>query len=352
MPTIERPDTKEQRPRTGKELVDFWKKRIEMAEQKLKDKGVDVKGKGEWEEYTRLYRGEHWSGGEGGEEGTFHRITSNLVKSNIDALRPQLFFQNPKVKIKLKNPDITPQEIPQEDGSVIPAGTAVAKVGDQLVDASMQVALLEAIDNYYLTEMNVKKTMRRIINDALVLPYGVGKLEWIIKTEKVEVVVSVDEKTGKETTEEREVVLWQKPKFSRIKSWQFLWDAELDEFDIDTAKWVCEVKFMGTAEMKADPFMKNLDKLGKPEFELSVKGQEVTASDETPEQFKRWKVYEIHDLVNDKLIVWVSGSDKFQRDDDHPYSEVEGSVYLVLGFSEDIDSAFPLALPSHERQRQ
>jgi len=345
MPKFQRPDTRKERKR-GKKEVELWQKRLELSEAKLKKAGTTVKGKGDWETYINLYRGLHWKKGEGGSAGTWHRITSNLVKSNIDALRPQLFFNNPKVKIKLKNPQITPTEIPQPDGSVIPPGAAVATINGKLVDASLQVELLEAIDNYYLGEMSVKSTMRRIINDALVLPYGVGKLEWTYEMEEIEVVVSVNEKTGKETTEKREVVLWQKPSFIRIKPWQFLWDAETDEFDIDSSRWVAEVKFLSKTEMEADPFMENLKDLGKAEFEVTGGVDGMFNGEETPEQFKRWKVYEIHDLKNDRLIVWVSGSEKFQQNRPHPYSEVEGSVYIALGFNLDINSAFPLALPA------
>ena len=330
MPDIERPEKRKR----SKDEVKLWQRRLDLAEAKLKKNGTSVRGKGKWESLMALYRGDHWKSGEGGSKKTFHRVTSNLAKSNIDALRPQLYFQNPKVKISLKNPDIDPA-----------SGLPVATIGDQKVDASKQIELIESIDNYYLGEMGVKKTMKRIINDALILPYGIGKLEWKIKTEMVEVVIERNQETQEPTkTEKHEAVLWQKPSFTHIQPWQFLWDADLDIFDIDLAKWVSEVKFMSLEDLKADPFMENLKDLGDPEFEVGEGVENRVTNDQTPEEFKRYKVYEIHDLKNNRLIVWVDGSKKFQRDEVSPYSEVEGSVYLALGFDLDVGSSFPLPM--------
>lgn len=348
---IERRGRKKKKRDTEKAIAK-WKIHLSLGEKRLKDAGGDIRGKGEWKEHIDFFKGNQWSPGQGGEEKTFHRITSNLVKSNIDSLRPQLYFQNPKVKITVKNPEILKEPQVDRDGNLLMPGTAVARIGGELVNVNVQIDLIEAIDNYYLGEMGVKKVMRRLINDALTMPYGVGKIEWWVQTRQQELVLERNEETGEATKiEMREVVVWQKPIFTRIKPWLFLWDEDLDEFDLSQAKWVAEIKYQTLEELEDDPYLKNLKDLGSPKF--SPKGdynpEDLGPGDERKDD--RFRVYYIHDLMEEEFIVWVEGSEKFQRRESHPYADIENSIFIVLGFDEIPDSAFPLPLPRQIRSK-
>lgn len=407
-------------------LIDKWKRRIELAEKKLRESGGDMSTDGEWKQMIRFYEGVQWGGlTPKGSERRFHKITSNIVKASIDSLRPQLYFQNPKVSIELKNPYVLPEDVPvmtvdpmtgqavpqmqtvpappppappqqpgppqpgmpqqggppqpQQAGGPpppqspqmmqgmppqspqmmqvpvikFPKGTAVAKIGNEWVDAEMQVQLFEAIDNYYLSELGFKQIARRVLNDALVLPYGVVKTEWLKKIKMVKVPVYSEPEGIKTGEEEQEQPIYEGPSIRRIKPWQFLVDPELDEFDLGQARWVAEINFYSHEELKADPNLK-IDKLPDTRHVLDG-GEEYTSEldSESKQDCQRFKVYEIHDLEHDCLMVWVEGCERFARfESPNPYSMVEGSVYSILGFDERLDDFFPLSKPQQIKTKQ
>jgi hypothetical protein len=344
--------------------VTFWKRRLELAEKKLYKKGGNLKesdasaveeGRIAWKSLIDFYEGKQWEKGQGGEPQTFHRITANLAKSNIDAIRPQLYFQNPKTKITIENPQLAPQPIPEMNPATgqpvidpqtgqptirIPAGTPVAKVGGQLVNAQDQIELLESIDNHHLDKMRVKAYVRRIINDALTIPYGVSKLEWCVEMAETEEVDEQGQPTGNTT----ETVAYQYPKFSRIKPWCFLWDVELDEFDLFQAKWVAEIKYMSQSEIENDPQLDvDFGEIGDPDYFVDEEEIDYSSDELRREDSGRYKLYEIHDLVNKNFYVLVEGAEKMARTEEPSgYDMVDGSIYTVLGFDEDIDDSFPL----------
>jgi len=341
--------------------VEFWERQIELSEEKLKEKSGDMRDRkgsaGKWRGLINFYKGDQWREGQGGQKKTFDRITANQAKSNIDSIRPQLYFQNPRIQISLKNPQLAERDYPQmgpmgqpvmqqdpQTGQPMPVlairkGQPIAQIGGQIVDAQTQVELIQAIDNYVFTETKAKSKIRRIINDALILPYGVAKWEWIVVTEQTE---ETNEK-GEPTGEQIETVTRQYARLSRVKPWQFLWDSELDEFDIEAAAWVAEIKYLSEEEIKADKSLTGTDTLPEPAYYV---GDEARGhSRETkPEEIARYKVYEIHDLRHGEFLVWIEGSDKINRKESpSPYEMVEGSIYTVLGFDDVPDDSYPLS---------
>jgi hypothetical protein len=342
--------------------VSRWKRRIEAAERRLRDHGGDIKG-GEWKRLIEFFSGNQWPESSSN-RGKWHRVTANQVKSNIDCIRPQLYFQNPQVRITLQNPTIAEQPIPQtqkvsvpgpmgtpqlqeqpvmdpktgQPAIRIPAGVAIAKVGGQWVDAQEQVMLLEAIDKHVLIDTRAKGKFRRIINDALIVCYGVSKWEWVVEFE------NQDGEDGKSQLK----ISRQYPKLSRVKPWQFIWDPDLDEFDFDLADWVGEIRFLSRDDIESDKRMTvDFDHIDSE----SVYVDDDFKGERNPdEDVKRYKVYEIHDLKNDELLFWVEGTEKMaRRESPSPYSAVEGSIYTTLGFDEVPNDSFPIALPKQIR---
>jgi len=269
MPTIEKPPESTD---DGKELLELWERRLELACKKLKDKGGDIK-EGGWKKLVTFFEGDQWTEKKDS-KGRYHRITANQAKSNIDAIRPQLYFNNPKVRIRLKNPSVTPAPIlemgpPQFDGIMsyapapvidpatgqpvvrVQAGRPVAIIGGQQVDAQEQVELIEAVDNYVFEDTGLKSIVKRIINDALILPYGIHKWEWVEEVEEQEVAEEGLDGETKIRTEERVVRSYARP--SRVQPWLFVWDTDLQEFDLDKASWYAEIKFVTKEDLEAMP---------------------------------------------------------------------------------------------------
>ena len=357
MPVIDRPpDEKAPNPnaRGDDKAVKLWENRLRLAEKKLKKKGGgDIKSS-DWGKLVAFYEGEQWKG-LGPEKGSFHRVTANQAKSNIDSIRPLLYFQNPKVRIRLKNPTLAPAPIPFMDPATgmpavdpatgqpqisVQAGAPVAKIGDQFVNAQKQVDLLEAIDNYYFGEMDAKSVIRRNINDALVLPYGVCRLEWVVEMETVEEPDPLQPGVSKKV----ERVVAQYPRLTRVKPWCFLWDTELDEFNVENgARWLAEIKYYSKQDLEGDPLLDvDFNEIGEATAYVDdeYEGDDPSKADD---DVRRYKTYEIHDLASKRFMVWVQGSKKFNRvEDPSYYSMVEGPIYTVLGFDETPGDSFPL----------
>ena len=347
--------------------VQFWERQLKLSEEKLKEKAGDMKAKGSntqgWKSLIAFYKGDQWRGGQGGKKGTFDRITANQAKSNIDSIRPQLYFQNPRIKISLKNPSIAKQDIPEIDPRTgmpamqagppnpmtgqptpvpvirIPKGTPIATVGGQVVNAQEQCELIEAIDNYTFTETRAKTKIKRVINDALILNYGCAKWEWVVETEE-------DEETdaeGRPTGNKIEKVSRQYAQLSRVKPWCIIWDSELDEFDIESANWIAEIKYLSKEDIQADKSLTGTDDLPEPSYYMD--SDYAIGDADNPEDCARYKVYEIHDLKHGELMIWIEGSDKINRKESpSPYKNVEGSIYTVLGFDDVPDESFPIGI--------
>ena len=339
--------------------VEFWEHQIDLAETKLADKSGDMRSKGSgskgWRALINFYKGEQWRAGMGGKEKSFDRITANQAKSNIDSIRPQLYFQNPRIQIKLKNPQLAQQDYPvmtmgpqgpmpamQQTPQgpkpiiAIKKGQPIAKINGQVVDAQKQCDLMQAIDNYTFQETKARGKIRRIINDALILPYGVAKWEWIVETSMQEEKDDKGEPTGKKV----EMIDRQYAQLSRIKPWCFIWDSELDEFDIDSSNWVAEIKYLSEEDLKADKNLKHTDDLPEPEYYVGELSRSSKKSD--IEDFARYKMFEIHDLKHKEFLCWIEGSKKINRKEaPSPYEMVEGSIYTCLGFNDVPDDSFP-----------
>jgi hypothetical protein len=378
MPTLERkgPEPKRKRVKADEDPdVSLWRRRLEKAEKKLKEKGGAPKDGGEWKKLIAFFEGEQWTPGMGGTKGTFHRVTANLIKANIDAIRPQLYFQNPRVRLQLENPTLSETDIPQMDpmtgqpvmqpGPVdmttgqpqpvpvvdIPRGTPIAQIGGRIVDAQKQVDLFEAIDNAELEKIELKPKARRLINDALVLPYAVGKLEWVIETE---LLPSENQPEGATELKATEQVARQYLRFSRIKPWCFLWDTDLAEFDLKEARWCAEVKYMCAEDLENDLYLENVDLASIENSNIYYDYNFGGGKDFQDDDDKRYKVYEIHDLKNSRLMVWIEGSEKLNRNEENPYKllDPEGSTYTLLGFDETINDSFPIALTKQVKSKQ
>ena len=343
--------------------VELWQRRLELAEQKLKDKGGDVKAQNKgstagWRGLINFFKGDQWSRGMGGKEKTFDRITANQAKSNIDSIRPQLYFQNPRIKITVKNPQITkvpigidgqpvPPQMPPLPGMppppppqiAIQAGRPVAMIGGKTVDALEQANLIQSIDNYYFEETDFRGKARRIVNDSLILPYGVSKWEWIIETAQEEEIGEDGLPTGKKI----ETIARQYAHCSRVKPWCILWDSELEEFDLDQAEWVAEVKYLSEEDIKADKLLQNTDDLPEPAYYVDEGGSSKSRSQN--EEFARYRLFEIHDLRHNEFLVWIDGADKINRKESpSPYAMVEGSIFTLLGYDDVPDDSFPLSI--------
>lgn len=360
MPVIESPAE----PQKKKDRVPFWRENIRLAEKQQEDRGLKFNKttgelSGAWGEYVKFFEGDQWMPGMGGRYKAWNRITANIAKSNIDSIRPQLYFHNPKVQITLKNPDIADQPVlgppdPMTGQPVvlIAPGTPVATIGGQPVDARKQEKLFEAIDDYYLDECNVKLKTRRIINDALILPYGVSKWEWVVE-------MGMEEETdaqGLPTGNQVEKVVKQYPRYSRVQPWCFLWDPELEEFDMEQAAWYAEVAYLSKEEIESIPNVQmtptDWAEIGKGKVYLPQGYESEASLQEKKDQWNRYKVYHIHDLAGGNYYMWIDGSRKMARvEEPSYYSIIEGGPYTVLGFDETPGGSCPIPLLSNIKSK-
>lgn len=354
-------------------LVTKWRRRIDLAEsERRKVAGDNPPKEGKWADLIKFYKGDQWKEVGSESEGEFHKVTANKAKSAIGAVRPQLYFKNPRVNITIENPYLAPDDVfepdlqtdpsgntplmqpaPGPDGQPVidpntgqpamqpvikfPKGTPLAVVGGEMVNAQEQVDLLEGIDNYWMKKCGLKHVVKRNINDAKILPFGVAKFYWLVETEKVM------NAAGKE----EEKVVNRRPMLERVKPWLFFWDTELDELDLKQANWVFEKKFVSAQDIKEDASLK-LDKndweeIGDPELYVDSDIDEAKDDEDRKSDMGRYCMYEIHDLRQGEFMVWIKGMKKMARQENpSAYDVVEGSIYTVLGFEEPPDDAMPI----------
>lgn len=184
-------------------------------------------------------------------------------------------------------------------------------------------------------EAEIKRQNKRITLDYAVLGYGVGKLGYETKFKKAE-----DGKGQLVNDFNSELISEEYPYFLRHSPYDMVFDCEAKHFD--NLRWVGSRYYMP----KKDVFS-----IFKPEkdFEGSslVDLQDMIDKSELSQDYKdadlrRVIVYEIHDLVDKKIMWFCSEYDKFLRKMDNPY-KIKGSNWKFLFTNEIPDRLIPIS---------
>lgn len=277
--------------------VGRWLGRIQVARKMHEDK-FETNAK-MWRDF---YEGNH-----------FPAITdkSNLIVINytysiLKAILPQIYFQDPYIYLR-------------------------ADKGEY----SNAAQLAEDALNDVWRCIKVKRQMKRIILDMLVMGFGIGKLGYWFETEKKE---SLETQAGF-----TEAVKEEYPYFLRQSPFDVVFDFEAKCFD--EIRWIAARYYVPLEELK--------DKY--PDKTKEMKGN-YTAGDDIVTKFvgnsidkeyvdddlKRVEIWEVHDIVNKKVHI-VTDENKYEYLDsfDNPY-DIQ-SNWKILFVNEIPDKLYPVS---------
>lgn len=233
-------------------------------------------------------------------------VVINYTYSILKAILPQIYFQDPYIYLTATDREST--------------------FNRQLAE--------DALNNTW-REIKVKRQMKRIILDMLIMGFGIGKLGYWFKTIKPERLETQAEFT--------EFVKEEYPYFLRQSPFDVVFDFEAKS--LDELRWLAARYFVPLDELK-EKYPKEAKGLKGNYIAGDVKVKDV--SNEIDRQYidddlKRTEVWEISDLVDRKIyVVTEENKDDFLDVFDNPYDDIQ-SNWKILYVNEIPDKLYPLS---------
>ena len=260
------------------EKVKFWKSYVNW--------GIAYKDKFYTENanrWIRFFKGEHWPNQEAITADS--RIVVNYCYSITKSIVPQIYFQDPYFYVTAaKNEFEAGQEI-----------------SESVLNNEWQV-------------MQAKKQIRRVVQDFLVMSYGGVKQGY--HTKFVRDFSKPDLQTGLEYTE---FIEKEAPWILRLDPQDIIFDPEAKHFD--ERRWHAIKYVLPVLDAKAQ--YSNLQDFNEETYgtwskqltDLDVK----VVGEDAHTMFPRIVVWEIHDLMDNKIMTVAEGVDDFLEVKDNPY---------------------------------
>ncbi|MFH2044490.1 MAG: hypothetical protein ABIK92_05025 [Pseudomonadota bacterium] len=270
----------------------IWKARIEIG-QKLKKEKFDERAK----RMREMFKGDHFPNAPEGEY-----IVINYCYAILKAILPQIYFQDPYLFLEAG------------DGETTPDSTSAA----------------EAVLNHFWYTMKVKRQIKKIVLDALIYGFGLGKIGYNTDTAKIKL------ESGADYTE---MIKAEYPFFKRTSPGSVVFDT--DPNSIDDIKWLATNYFLPVDDVKKN--YKNADDLVGDYYNVEssfVDKQKYGTAIQN--DIKRQSIWEIQDLVSGKILTITEKADKFLKEIDNPY-KLDGFNYKFLYLNEVPDEIYPLS---------
>jgi hypothetical protein len=250
--------------------------------------------------YREFFRGNHYPQIAEAED----RIVINYAYAIIKSMIPQIYFQDPWFYL----------------------------TAETRKDANAR-QLAEYVLNQSWRKIGAKRTMRRIILDALVYSIGVGKLGYytdVVKPQNLE--------TNKEYSY---LINDEYPYFLKQNTLEMIFDPEAEHFD--DMRWLGARYFVPFEELRSSSMdYKGIDGLGESNYSLDREYSEYVkpSSSEEKDDLKRVELWEMHDLVENEVLTICMDADDFLRVKENPYGF---NNYKILYFNEVPDKLIPIS---------
>ncbi len=300
-----------------------WREKISVAEKKHKDEVISI---------TKLlrnyYKGNQIKKIESGSypyamissnAGIDNNVVVNMIYNNITALIPSILFRNPKIIVEPETP-------PTEEADTVSGAF-----------------FIEIMLNYYFRTLKLKREIRRCIFDACVSPWGIMKIGWTAKFEKI--------KSNKKLIVD-ELIKEDSIFVHRVSPLDFLVDPTCKNHHLNDADWIAfkwqrplqDIKdtknFKNTNLLKADRHAIP-DKAGeKPVFEP------YNADNDIKGLWDEVQGYEIWDKKNNIVLNLVFSGHQGKNEiielerKKWPFA-FEGFPVEILYFNENPDELYP-----------
>ena len=262
--------------------------------------------------------------------------TINIINPIVKNIIPTLYYKNPNVTVIPKRKE--------DEGSAL---------------------LVSHILNYYMDELDIKKTNKQSIFDAYVLGFGVVKIGYTTRfgTNPTDENIKQEKK---ERDKEKQKGLLEKLGLRRKKEEEIKQNPELDEyirsespfiqyinpfnFGIDpaatsiyTARYVYEKVTKLLSDVKKDRSYKNTKDL---EGTFIEGADESKIPDTMIDEFKTVDLYEIHYKTDEGINILVlakDGRDTVALRDDKSVYNMDGFQYELLAFNKHNHRLYPIS---------
>lgn len=315
--------------KTRKEWHEIWKKRLLMA------KGVHQKAVIDWANIVI----EEYSGDKQYDQDTGEKYAqlAQTIMAVEETIQPHLFYQNPKVFAKAKNPSWEKRE-----------------------------SLVAAVVNHEYTDIKpsghgIELENELVILDARILPFGGTVCSWEVEGDILEEPPDeslIDKTLSLITGEERQPI--QTPviekeiglvteRFNPLEVY-----LDYTATHITKQKWVIRKMDVPKSKLLKPRYDQAALKDLKPSASLvpekAVENKPEMAKLLSDPDFKGFRIYEIEDLENRVIHTLCEGYEDFiEFAGEHPLPE--GSIYSFLWFIEKPNGVYPLPPLKFYRQR-
>ena len=241
--------------------VPWWLQQIRYGLAFRKEAAYEKK----WPQWRNMYRGE-WKPG---------IMPSNVFFKMVRTVVPRIYFRNPSVSIISKKPGME--------------GLLLAK-------------LLERTDNKILTQMQVKKHMKRQVQDTFMFGTGIGKLgfgsQFHSSPEGVGTTEAPKYNNGNEAVEYNFDVMPNMPWYARWPVDGYVVPA--GTVNREDARWECFITKRPLADLKVDKRLKNINRV-KPAQASLLKTQFGKGDNKFPVEMA--DLYEIRDKKTGQVFI-------------------------------------------------
>lgn len=246
-----------------------------------------------------------------------YKVFCNEFWTNHQTLLPSIYFSNPAITV---TPEIKEVVRPIE-------GDAER---EKVTDCYKAAKLLENVLMNYVYALGMKRSAQRCIGDALVTGMAVMKFGWDTELKGSETDSLILKKDD----------LW----LERFNPLNFLVDPECQNADLSDAKYVIFRYKKSTELLKKNPLYRvspNLSGTSSLDYSGDDTDSKVRWDDRGSGHFERNTLYEIWDIVERKLIVFIDKEDKEARYCDWPI-ETKSFPCRVLMFTQDPEIFYPI----------
>jgi len=321
-------------PTKGEEAGKFWQDRFDRA---LAFRQAHWNGDKAWKRYLSLYKGKHWSaynaeGDSLSADYAREKITVNITGSSVLNMLPFLIRKRPKFIAKPKREEFT-------------------------VSADLQ----ETVLNYSWGEYDMQKQARKSALDGIICGHGILKSGFTLEVDENYKIPE----NGR--IEYRDYIKKQAPWVRRISPFNFVFDPEAPEQDLDSARWCAEIIFLPIQDIleneRYDKKAKNAIINGKYEptrISAMMKNSELNdalpwteADEDQYGDLTRVVCIEIWDKRSGKYFFYAHGVHiPLIEKDEWPYDYLEGFPYDRYEFLPVPEDLYPLGLPAAIEDQQ
>lgn len=241
--------------------VPWWLQQIRYGLAFRKEAAYEAK----WPQWRNMYRGE-WKPG---------IMPSNVFFKMVRTVVPRIYFRNPSISVVSRKPGME--------------GFLLAK-------------LLERTDNKLLVQMQVKKHMKRQVQDAFMFGTGPGKLgfgsQFHSSPEGVGTTEAPLYNKGKEAVEYNFDVMPNMPWYARWPVNGYVVPA--GTVNREDARWECFITRRPLSDLKVDKRLKNIDKV-KPARSSLLRTEFSRGADKFPVEMA--DLYELRDKKTGQVFI-------------------------------------------------